>query len=90
MDHEEQSLRKRKFIPHGRDNHRECMGLPCGSTAKRNKDDLSSHRVEGTATSGAHDLEITLKNHEFIISSFPNVQVLLFKQKARMSLNSYS
>jgi len=31
----EQSLRQRKSIPHGRSNHWECTGLPCGRMNKR-------------------------------------------------------
>src|SRR6218665_1648726 len=32
------SLRQRKPIPHRETNHRECMGLGCGCTSKRNKE----------------------------------------------------
>src|SRR6218665_3382322 len=34
----EQSLRQRKPIPHRGTNHRECTGLGCGCTSKRNKE----------------------------------------------------
>src|SRR6218665_405776 len=34
----EQSLRQRKPIPHRGANHRECTGLGCGGTSKRNKE----------------------------------------------------
>src|SRR6218665_518250 len=34
----EQSLRQRKPIPHRWTNHRECTGLGCGCTSKRNKE----------------------------------------------------
>src|SRR6218665_3164267 len=34
----EQSLRQRKPIPHRSTNHRECTGLGCGCTSKRNKE----------------------------------------------------
>src|SRR6218665_4008089 len=34
----EQSLRQRKPIPHRGTNHRECTGLSCGCTSKRNKE----------------------------------------------------
>src|SRR6218665_3393744 len=33
-----QSLRQRKPIPHRGTNHRECTGLCCGCTSKRNKE----------------------------------------------------
>src|SRR6218665_68598 len=33
-----QSLRQRKPIPHRGANHRECTGLGCGGTSKRNKE----------------------------------------------------
>src|SRR6218665_2253706 len=33
-----QSLRQRKPIPHRGTNHRECTGLGCGCTSKRNKE----------------------------------------------------
>src|SRR6218665_191655 len=36
--HGEQSLRQRKPIPHRGANHRECTGLGCGCTSKRNKE----------------------------------------------------
>src|SRR6218665_1659295 len=39
MNPGEQSQCQWKPISHGRANHRECTGLPCGSTSKRNKDD---------------------------------------------------
>src|SRR6218665_3044013 len=42
MNPGEQLLCQRKSIPHGRANHRECMGLPCGSTGKRDKEDPHS------------------------------------------------
>jgi len=45
MNPVEQLLRQQKTIPHRKANHRECTGLPFGSTGKRDK--------EGTATSGA-------------------------------------
>src|SRR6218665_1236605 len=38
----EQFLRQRKLIPHRGTNHRECTGLVCGCTSKRNKDILCS------------------------------------------------
>src|SRR6218665_40994 len=34
----EQSLRQGKPIPHRGTNHRECTGLGCGCTSKRNKE----------------------------------------------------
>src|SRR6218665_1261228 len=34
----EQSLQQRKPIPHRGTNHRECTGLGCGCTSKRNKE----------------------------------------------------
>ena len=34
----EQSLRRRKPIPHRGANHQECTGLGCGGTSKRNKE----------------------------------------------------
>src|SRR6218665_3914212 len=34
----EQSLHQRKPIPHRGANHRECTGLGCGCTSKRNKE----------------------------------------------------
>src|SRR6218665_1420894 len=37
-NHGEQSLRQRKPIPHRGTNHRECTGLGCGCTSKRNKE----------------------------------------------------
>src|SRR6218665_1727574 len=42
MNPGEQSLHQRKFIPHGRANHRECTGLPCGITGKRNRENPRS------------------------------------------------
>jgi len=33
----DQALRQRQSIPHGRANHQECTGLPCGSTGKRDR-----------------------------------------------------
>src|SRR6218665_1510037 len=36
--HGKQSLRQRKPIPHRGTNHRECTGLGCGCTSKRNKE----------------------------------------------------
>src|SRR6218665_1614439 len=38
MNPGEQSLCQRKSIPHGRANHRECKGLPRGSTGKWDKE----------------------------------------------------
>ena len=41
-----------KSVQYGRANHRECMGLPCGSMGKRDTEDPPFHRAERTATSG--------------------------------------
>src|SRR6218665_2676401 len=42
MNSGEQSLHQWKSIPHGRANHRECTGLPCGSMGKSDKEDCRS------------------------------------------------